>query len=381
VGFHTSTGSNELYYNVFIPSLTAISLSSWGLFFWLRKRYIAWSILLLLAAFLQPLVSFQLFLLTTCVLFFDKWFYRKTETLPFFSLALYLIFSLPWLILLSTHNGADTDAVQFMNIIEFRLSHHFFASYFGLIHLVIGLLFSFICISFYKGSLRWIFIFILSGCLFYEMGVEIFRWPVVLYTQWWKTTIWTEAFAFIAIIAFFEKMRLPDLIVNKLSLSALAGILLLVSFYRLSGFFGEKPIYLLPWMHSIPDEVDISLQANRLTSQDAIFIIPPEITAFKWYSKRSLYVDYKSMIHTSSFLEDWYHRIYQVYQFDLSKKTSGNTIYKTADEILRNPTPEMIVQWKSLGISHIISPSAGITSLTLLGKNSSFAIYDLQTSQ
>src|SRR5688572_14408496 len=42
IGFLSSVGSNELYYNMLIPSLAAKSLASWALFFWLREKYTPW---------------------------------------------------------------------------------------------------------------------------------------------------------------------------------------------------------------------------------------------------------------------------------------------------------------------------------------------------
>jgi hypothetical protein len=65
LGFHTSTGSNEIYYNSFIPSLPAKAIASWAIVYWLTARFTGWSILLMVVTLLQPLVGLQLFVLTS----------------------------------------------------------------------------------------------------------------------------------------------------------------------------------------------------------------------------------------------------------------------------------------------------------------------------
>ncbi|HUR30994.1 MAG TPA: hypothetical protein VMZ69_06150, partial [Saprospiraceae bacterium] len=68
LGFHTATGSNEVYYNQFVPSLAAKAFASWGIYFWLTKKYQWWILLLILAGYLQPLVGLQLFIVTSTAL-------------------------------------------------------------------------------------------------------------------------------------------------------------------------------------------------------------------------------------------------------------------------------------------------------------------------
>ncbi len=377
LGFHTATGSNELYYNHFVPSLPAKALASWALFYWLRDKYLGWSILLILAGFLQPLVGLQLFLLTTIALVVEKWKNKKPHSLPWRYILTYGIATSPWLYLLAINNGSRTDPVAFINIIEFRLSHHFFASSFGWIHLLFGLFFAVISIWFYKGRLRWALIAVVAGCIVYELGVEVMRWPIALYTQWWKTTIWMEAFAFIAIIATVEKIEPLNKLVSRFNFFIPLTILVLVSIYRLSGLFGDKPVSMVPWGNSKSDKVDISELAQRLTSENAVFVIPPDLTAFRWYSKRDTYVDNKAMLHTETFLKDWYERIVDVYQFGFKEKKEGFTISETGLNVLTNPSPEIILKWRSLGISHIISPAFNIKGLEVIGQNEGYSIYRL----
>ncbi len=375
VGFHTSTGSNELYYNQFIPSLPAKALASWALLFWLKNKYLWWAILLILSGYLQPLVGFQLFLLTAAALFFEHSRSRTFREFPWKYLVVYGIATLPWIILLWVNNGGHNDPDAFMNIMEFRLSHHFFGAYFEKVHLALGLLFACISILFYKDRLRWVFICIIAGFFIYEIGVEIFRSPFVLYSQWWKTTIWMEAFAFIAVMPMVEKYFPLTERLQKFSLTIPFVLFLFVSFYRLTGLFGDRPLYMQPLNHHTPDEVDISEQALKLTPANSIFIIPPELSAFRWYSKRSSYVDYKAMIHSETFLNEWYRRIGEVYNNNLSAIRSGISIEDASASALTNPSLQTIQNWKNFGVSHLIAPNTGSQNVQLLGYNKKFSLF------
>lgn len=377
VGFHTSMGSNEIYYNSVIPSLAAKALGSWALYCWLRHEYNWWIVLLVIAGFLQPLVGIQLFILTCLSSFLYLLFAHNIKEFPWKHSGVYLLISLPWLYLLHRYNGGDADPKAFMEIMEFRLSHHFFPSYFGWVHLLIGGLFAIGCLRFYKQRMLWFIIIIVFGCIVYTFGVEHYRLPIFLYTQWWKTTIWLEAFAFIAIAVYIEKGYTLPRLFSRFQLAAPILILTIVCAYRLNGFIGSKPEYMLPLSTAKSDEVDISEQAGKLTPDSAVFIVPVDFTAFRWYSKRSTYVDYKAMFHQQDFLTEWYQRIQNIYAYSLKEKQAGFDINIFSTSLLEEPSSISIDFWRSIGITHILSTSPDIKSLKLIGSNKTYSIYSL----
>jgi hypothetical protein len=171
IGYHTSTGSNELYYNMVIPSLAAKALGSWAIYHWLKEKYLWWIVLVTIAGFLQPLVGFQLFLLTLVSLAFHLLLEKKISELPWKLILPYLLLTIPWLYFLSKFNGGSSSPDLFMDIMEFRLSHHFFPSYFGWIHLLAFGLFAIITIRFYTRRLKWFMLAIVLGCIVYTIGV------------------------------------------------------------------------------------------------------------------------------------------------------------------------------------------------------------------
>ena len=377
LGFLTSVGSNELYYNMLIPSLAAKSMASWALYFWLKEKYTPWIVFLVIAGYLQPLVGLQLFIITVLSSIIQLLIQKKSTTIPWRSITVYLIYTLPWLYLLSRNNGGADDPTAFMDIMEFRLSHHFFPEAFGWFHILIFCVLAIVTLRFYKMRLKWFILTILLGCIAYTIGVELYRQPLALYTQWWKSTIWLEAFSFIAIGVTLEKGSPSPKIFTKYTIVIPLVILLLVSVYRLSGWFGDKPEYMLPWATTQSDEVDVSLKADSLTPPNAVFIVPVGFTAFRWYSKRSMYVDYKALFHQEKFLKEWYQRIENIYAYGLKEKEAGFELNVFSTTLLEEPTLISTDFWRRLGVTHIISTSPSIKSLKLISSNKSYSIYSL----
>jgi hypothetical protein len=377
LGFHTSTGSNEIYYNSFIPSLAAKAIASWAIVLWLTARFSGWSLLLLVATLLQPLVGLQLFLLTSCAHLVDLLIHKKIKLFPWRQSLMYLVIALPLLYLLLHRNGSGDDPKTFFDIIQFRLAHHFFASSFGFINLSLGLVFAMLAVYYMKQRLRAMIILIIVGCIIYEIGVEYYHLPIFLYTQWWKTTIWMEAFAFVAIGAWLEKNITHPKVVTRFPYIVPVILLAMVSIYRLSGIRSTKPDYMFPWTTTKSDEVEISEQAATHTPENAVFITPIEFTAFRWYSKRSLYVDYKAMVHQEAFLKEWYKRIQNIYQFGEEEQKGGFDLHNFSFYLLDDPSPMSFEYWKKLGITHIVSTNLAIKDLTLVAKNGKYAIYKL----
>ncbi len=377
IGFHTSTGGNELYYNSVVPSLVAKAIGSWALFFWLEGKYRHWITGLIIATFLQPLVGLQLYMLTMLALLLSRLVEKAPSIIPWRSLFAYIAVVLPWIFLLRINNGSQTDPEGFMEIMAFRLSHHFYPSAFGWFHLAVLGIMVLIAIRFYHHRLRWFMLLIVFGCVVYTIGVEFLNQPTILYSQWFKTTIWLEAFAFLAVSVRFEKWLIRFERFDKFWYAAPVFLLLLVGTYRLSGWFGSSPQCMLPFSEVQSAEVDISLKAKDVTDIDAVFIVPVEFSAFRWYAKRSLYIDYKALFHKEEFLKSWYNRIGDIYAFSSKEKASGFELSSFSRELLAHPEQESIAYWKNIGITHIVSTNPDIEDLEKLAENDDFAVYKL----
>lgn len=378
LGYHTSVGSNELYYNMVIPSLAAKALGSWAIYFWLKEEHKWWIGLLVAAGFLQPLVGLQLFILTFLASLLSAWVTKRHKELPWKKIGWYALITLPWLGLLIRNNGGHTSPELFMDIMEFRLSHHFFPGYFSRFDIAVFIGLALVAIRFYKQRLKWFMVMVAVGCIVYTIGVEAYRLPFALYTQWWKTTIWLEAFALIALFVHLEKViHLPKLLI-KFWYAIPIILLLLVGGYRLSGWFGGKPTYMLPWVSERDDAVKISQAAAEVTPIDAVFIVPVDFSSFRWYAKRNLYVDYKAMLHQEDFLKEWYQRIENIYAYGLKEKRNEFDLNIFSTTLLEEPSLISLDYWKSIGITHFISTSPNIPKLERIATNDTYSIYKLE---
>jgi hypothetical protein len=187
-----------------------------------------------------------------------------------------------------------------------------------------------------------------------------------------------EVFAFIAIGVYLEKLAMSNELLHRLQ--PLIPILFIawVAFYRLGGKSETGISYMFPWAPNKNAEVDISIQAEKLTPPDAVFVIPIEMTAFRWYSKRNTYFDFKAMLHQEKFLKDWYMRMQTIYHYGIEEKAGGFSVRNFSRYLLDDPSPLSIDQWKRLGITHIISTSPGHADLDQLGQNEQYYIYKLK---
>jgi hypothetical protein len=393
ISYNINLGGNELYYNLLIPSLVAKALSVWGIYYAMTERWVKMVPSLIVATFVQPLVGIQVLLLCFLSTFPIKkeGFTQalKKTSIPYF---IVLVFILPWLFLLYTQHaqGDISDALLF-EIMEFRLSHHFFPGWFSKkgyllipILTIIGF-FKFLKIEpFLSRYIAWASI----GCLVYTIGVEWLEIPLFLNTQWFKTTIWIKAFGFIAAFAILEQIlsidRLRTSSIYKWlqarhlnwNLPLLIPILLILIKISPLPFIKNRP-YDFPWQDSMTQEKDISIRAGELSNMEAIFVVPPNFTMFKWYSKRSSYVDYKAMIHHKDVMAEWYQRIQFIYQFNLDTKKQNPDENKAAAQYHRTLTSKKLQEWKTRGIDYIITQKNTQLPLSQLTSNESYTIYAL----
>jgi hypothetical protein len=320
LGPKTSLGGNEIYYASLIPSLPAKALGAWAILSWLNSRWVLTFSLLSLSAFVQPLVGAQLFLILIVTGILDHEERQKAliGALAFIPAMVFLS-----ILFLNQSAGSITDQAYF-DILEFRVGHHFFPSHFGAKDYVIFIVLLMASMPYlYKFHHR-VFQFIalvITGALSYTLLVEVFPLTLALNTQWFKSTLWVEAFAIMAAIGWISQ-TLPGL--NKTILATFAAGVILALMIRSNGL-ATSPL----WKPKT-DEIELlaASWAKENTPIDAIFFLPTTFTAFKYYSERSSYIDYKAMIHHHDYLGQWQERIEEVYGFKLDSKDKDGVLRK-----------------------------------------------------
>lgn len=376
LGHHFSLGGNELYYSSLTPGLCAKSLAVWGIYYWLKRNYMLWSVFLILSTYLQPVTGLQVLLITSMSLVAGAVLHSNFKTFPLKAWAIYVVLCTPWLLLLYLNNGISGDPAFFKKIIEFRLSNHFIPTKFSISGWLFTIAMALISMAAFKGNIRRFCFIIVAGCFLYFILYKNLNWVHVTYSHWYNTTIWIEFFGIVALFRLMEKPVYDKKWIRKTGIVMPVFLLLLVSLYRFQLKPESNPQYSLPWFKDITPEVQISLLAKDLTQRDALFVAPYDLTAFSWYSKRSLYVNYRSMMSHEPFLRNWYDRMQQVYQYRAEDQEAGFKFSNFANAVFSTPAHESIMVWKQSGITHFICKTPNIEGKNPLGASPPYYIYE-----
>lgn len=372
-GSYTSLGGNEIYYHYLIPSLPAKCLGVWALYLWLDRQPLASVILLAVATYIQPLVGLQLFgVLTLSGLWIHRDFIQSA-----LSILIYAVFAGPWVILLLMQHGGAIDPDQYLEILEFRVGHHFFPGYLDLSGLVMSLaLLSMLLLM--KGRpwrpVKYIVSIIAVIGVFYALIAEFYPVPLVMNTQWFKTTIWIELLGVIAILAMIRDTLQfdPDRMTYYGSATMIIGLVFLQAFDL------KTPHYGLPFNQATTAEAKVAEWAKDNTHQDAVFTIPPEFNAFKILSERSSYVEFKAMIHHPDYMKEYYRRIEETYGIDIvdRRQLGLSGMLDKAEENMMNKAEDLSGQadYLIVATTHVY----GRSSLHPIDSIDGYIIYDLR---
>ncbi|MEL6636762.1 MAG: DUF6798 domain-containing protein [Bacteroidota bacterium] len=381
-------GGNELYYNTFIPSLLAKSIGVWGLYAFLRERWWPSIVALIGSTLVHPVAGSQLFLLLGGVLLLEKG--RGRLGLSWGQLGAlagsFLLTAGAWVVLLKVQfDRGSIDPALLFEIMEFRVAHHYFPAYFSLRAYVVLLPLFAGATWFYARRiprLAWFFGLALLGAAVYTLGVYGLRSPSILAAQWFKCTIWLKALALLAVLMWGEE-KWPQLnraawrIGGRGALLGLAGFGLAGMVFPFGPFVHRT--YDFPWRNGpafATTELDIAQRAQALTPADATFIIPIDLTSFKYHSQRSCYIDYKTVVHRKDALPIWYQRIQAVYGIDLQDRRAGRDWQKARQQYRQRSAPE----WQAFhqrGVDYLLTTTTHRLDLPLITQNRDYAIYAL----
>ena len=378
-------GDCELHYNMFIASLLAKSIGIWALYR-LFKADLNWAYILLIpTTFIHPTVGAQLFLLFLGVHIYTMVIHKRKKGL--IGIVLFLLCAGVWLILLQLHafeKEVASTALLF-EIFEFRLAHHFFPEYFGLKNVGIGILFALASLYYFiyrKKEIPGVFIALsITGMAIYSLSMSYLPLELILSSQWFKSYIWVEMLAVIALISWIEKplLRLnirkwfDQIAIPTLWLTA---IILAVMMHIPGNYFSNKSHDLF-YQKEMSAEAEIALSAKDKTPNDATFIVPMHFTEFKYFSERSLYIDYKSVVHRKDALPLWYTRIQDVYQIDISDRQEGLELYNQGKINYSTLDLDEIEALKAKGIDYIVTYSTVSYPLDIISSNEEYIIYKL----
>lgn len=401
-----SLGENNIWYNSLIPSVLAQLFALWAIVFSLQKQLrIAW-IFIIITTFFQPLQGVQIFILLVSAYIFQYYYQYKLylkNIILFFLIWLSTAFIYIFQLTQQYNICTPEKAKLFANILEFRASHHYFPTYFGLKNyiIVLPLLFLGNYFFFLKGRklfadsvlplVRVLFVIVTLGLGVYIVGVQIFRSKMILSTQWFATTIWLQFFSVIALVRYIEF----SIIQKKYFYKILSNNFLSISIFGISGIiacFLTTPQYRLfsAKNYDLPFnlyqnstnlnfwEVEIAEQAKAKTVKNAIFVTLTDITYFKYFSERSHFVDYKAIAHNCEAITNWFERINLIYQIDLENRRKKEDLTSLANQHFRNLKEKDFLQLKeNQGITHILTDKIHLLNFKIVAENKKFIIYEI----
>lgn len=324
--YNINVGSNELYYNMFVSSLAAKGVSIWALVFMYQKQWIKTAIILALATFLHPLVGFQLFVLISGIMLLTDW--KGKGRLSYF--LIYLLSAGVWIILILGAQGSILETnVSFIDIVRFRIAHHFFPEYFPMGHLMIhGVLYSLGIVAFYKKfkPLFYFFILALFGILVYLIGIYL-DIEVVLSSQWMKINIWLKFLSIIGILRLVQ--GLLEQKQHRIFVLIAFVISLVFASIRFNPHYDSEP------------ETDLYSWIMINSDKDDLFLVPSTLVDFKARTLRSSYFDFKAMLHHKPAIYQWAIRMQMVYGLDISDRSPNDEIFsKVRNNYLKGRTWE-----------------------------------------
>jgi len=380
--YNLTLGGNEIWYNYFVPSHLAKSIAIWAIVFWVNDKPLKAYGILVLATLAQPVVGAQLALLFLLVDLFQKLRFNPFDFSPLKGPLLFGFTAGVWILFVfSSHVLTDHSVTskEFYDIMEARLAHHFFPSYYPLKSWLL------LIPCFIAGALLWrdrceklylLFLWAFAFMVVYVVAIEYLEWPSLLSLQWFKTTVWLKPLSILVILAFIEKYtsQLPKTI-PTLAIVLITGC----SFLQLLGIleFAKGKPYHFPGTNYYTPEMQMSLEIKKNLPQDICLITGPEITGVRYFSQRSIYVDYKSNIHSKTYMSEAAQRRHELYDLSLSLRRSKKDVVQMGKLHYAGLNASDFQTFTASGATHVMTDHQHQLDLPIALQTPSFTIYKL----
>ncbi len=385
VSYKVNLGGNEAWYNYFVPSHLAKVFGIWSLYFFLERKENRSFIILIFSTLAQPVVGAQLALIFGLIVLFE-WIRSPEKGIRgwkgmfalFFTAGIWVL-GVFWHHLLSDHSINRSDYFEMM---EWRLGHHFFPSYFpetSWITLTPLILIG--TVIWYKIDKRVFAFFVISiaGMILYTIFIELLEIPEFLSLQWFKTTVWLKPLGLLALIYAFSKLFHGGL-VQRYPLRWIVPLFLvfaLVPLLKSTALWRTNVPYHLPWKSYYTDEMQLGVELQRHLPTDAVLLTPPQITGLRFFSERSIYVDYKSNIHSRKYMAEASRRRQKLYGMHLTWRREGRDMVQAGQKFYENLGKTEFEAFKKEGATHVVAKQGREMDLEIAIQTDSFIVYSL----
>ncbi len=325
-------GGNALVSWMFTPSMAAWALALWGVFFYLRGRFVWTALFFGVATWMQALIGLQMAGLAGLVML-TRPGDRRRNTAHF--AAAYLLSAAPLLApvvfqQLTELAGSRGAPSLFYIIAEFRNPHHYlFFSFddesylqFGGAALLGGLSYAYLHrrrdllhASFFSKSWAAIAGLCTIGFIFSEVYPVLFNTKLQLF----KYTVFAKLLFVIAVCgAVFS--WLPDAVRDRLMrlyaarrawLGVMALVWTLTVMGAVTGAAGLQS-RLHPIVHKETPVAAVERWARSESPVGAVFAVPPSWSGFRTRARRAIVVDFKSFPFQPQLTRAWYERLMDI---------------------------------------------------------------------
>jgi len=322
-------GGVSVMYASFISSTMAKGLSAFALWKFLEKKILVSGLVLGIATLFQPLVGLQLFLVLTAYQVLVGRDFKKTTTLALSYMALAAFILVPvFYIQFSAKLSVDAD--WFYKVFYgFRNHLHYYPSIFPLKSFIkfgflvaLGIA-SYIYIKPRDSKFYPAFIALnIFGLILYSVGLEMLDIYVLGKTQWFKMTIWMEAFSAIMVAGLLGELlsgiSFPSILKKRMFLtSSVAATVLLIAITN-SKYLPEKYQYkYMVGNRFVSDLEQIHIWISENTAKDAVVLTSPHDNGFSCVAKRSMPSHWQAIMHQSFFIVQWYEDFADIYGVSL----------------------------------------------------------------
>jgi len=387
-GIHT--GGNELYYRSFFVSNVVKTFGLLGILLALNKRYEPAFLIWGFCTILQPVVGVQLAVVSALATF--PLLPAGEYTLPWKrwlrATALYALTGGVWILGLRFFFAeAAADSQLFFKILfEFRVPHHCMPFSFSLKAYALLLVLIVAAIACYRSRSSYLYRFMLIGSGLLLIAIPAVEWlnqVDMTALQWFKLTIWMQAFGLLAVFILLER-KVPFLQTPWL----IAGGVLLVFFVAVFGFAallfpGKLSPFNVTYDYLPHMKRDASVRMaetiKTITPVDAVLLHPAQFTELKVYGKRSSAADYKILVHRKATMVEWFERMQDVYGADLETSSYGLAFYIEADAFYFSlDTEQVLALADKYGVTHFLTSVDHVLDLPVWAVNEEFVLYGIR---
>ncbi len=386
-------GNVELYSECLQAGGVAVAIAVWAVNFFIDRKFLATSLLMAVATFIQVLDGLDV-MLVLCAIVLLQLIRKQISLKDFVQLVVpYLLTVGVWLLVIlqaksgsgsgSTYNSPD----EFFRILfEFRHPHHFIFATFSKAKVAVYFLLTALALVFFYQRSESLFQFsILAtvGLCLYVIATDVLQLVFIANFQFYKVTQWVKFYGVVAVVGYVS-ICTPKALLFRIN-ATIERILLVVGVafcFIIIFYFNNCLPYRVPYqiasLKQKDDMFQICQSIKEVTPTDAVFIQPFDNTELKFHAERSSYVEFKANVRHKTYVAEWYRRVKEVFGVKYEDNLKGFELQQQANTHFYGLNAEQLMRLKQEGVTHLLTTKQQPPAIgNLVTANSTYAVYQL----